>query len=210
MRVGLLGGSFDPVHVGHLAMAELARDRAGFDQVWMVPAAHPPHKPGASLAGFHYRLDMLQLALAGHETLRPEPIESSLNPPSYTLQTVKALRERHPDHRFSLVMGSDTLHDFPNWHKSLELAEMLESIVVMPRPGSPVNHGDANRQDARIGTSTRVLADMPILEISSTWLRSAIASGRSVRFLIPRAVEQFIKEHGLYGYESGTPARGSG
>jgi nicotinate-nucleotide adenylyltransferase len=210
MRVGLLGGSFDPVHIGHLAMAELARDHGGLDQVWMLPAAAPPHKPNANLAAFNYRHDMLQLALAGHETVRPEPIEGTLPPPSFTIRTVQALMERHPDHRFSLVLGSDTLADFPNWHKTADLAELLNSIVVMPRPGFPVLPMDELVRRLGVVSRVMVLEGMPTLDISSSWLRKSIETGRSVRFLVPRAVEQFIKEHGLYGYGSGTPARGSG
>lgn len=208
MRVGLLGGSFDPVHVGHLAMAELARDHGGLDQVWMLPAAAPPHKPDATLAPFNYRLDMLQLALAGHETVRPEPIEGSLPSPNYSVRTVRALMEKHAGYRFSLVVGSDTLGDFPHWHKTAELAGLLEKIVVMPRPGFPVPQGGAGEGIAV--DKVMVLGGLPTLEISSTWLRKAIEGGRSVRFLVPRAVEQFIKEHSLYGYGSATPARGPG
>ncbi len=208
MRVGLLGGSFDPVHIGHLAMAEMARDRAGFDQVWLIPATAPPHKPKAVLAPFQSRLDMLQLALAGHETVRPEAIEGSLPQPSYTLNTVKALRERHPENTFSLILGSDTLLDLPNWHKCTELLQNVESVVVMPRPGSVVPSPDELRQRLKSDIPVITMNDLPVLEISSSWLRRSLENGHSIRFLVPRSVEQFIKEHGLYGF--GTLARGSG
>jgi len=135
MRIGLFGGSFDPVHVGHLAMAEQALHQAGLDEVWFLPAAAAPHKTGKSQANFQSRLDMLQLATAGHHRLKTCAIEKDLPTPSYTINTIRALSTNHPGNQWYFILGGDMLADLPLWREPGQIVEMA-GLVVMPRPGS--------------------------------------------------------------------------
>src|ERR1043166_8120758 len=107
MRIGIFGAPFDPVHMGHLILAEQCRDQAKLDQVWFLPAAHPPHKTGAALTRFEQRCEMIELATAGHPAFKVERIEKDLPPPSYTAETLSELHRRHPGDEFFLLMGSD-------------------------------------------------------------------------------------------------------
>src|SRR5262245_54531603 len=115
MRIGVFGGTFDPVHQGHLILAEQCREQGRLDQVWFVPAARPPHKLAGPLTPFHQRVEMLSFALAGHPAFRIEELEKERSGPSYTVDTLTELHRRHPGHEWFLLIGSDTLHDMPNW-----------------------------------------------------------------------------------------------
>ena len=118
MRIGLLGGTFDPVHYGHLVIAEQAREQAELDQVWFLPSARPPHKLDQEVASFERRVEMLALALAGQEEhFRIETIEKERNGPSYTADTLEALSKLHPQHEWFLIVGADCLPDLPHWHE---------------------------------------------------------------------------------------------
>ena len=110
-RIGIFGGTFDPVHLGHLIMAEQAREQAGLDQVWFVPAARPPHKLDRPLTAFHHRVEMLALAVAGHSAFRVNELEKDRSGPSYTVDTLEELHRRHPDTAMHLLLGSDNLPD---------------------------------------------------------------------------------------------------
>jgi nicotinate-nucleotide adenylyltransferase len=197
MRIGLFGGSFDPVHLGHLVMAEQALAQAGLDEVWFLPAAAAPHKPEKAQASFQARLDMLQLATAGNERLKVNSIESELPTPNYTVNTLKALTSRHPEHQWYFLLGGDMLIDLPHWREPEKLVEMA-GLVVMPRPGSTVPNQEELKH--RLGKSARLLQlEGPTLDVSSRWLRATLSSGGTARYLVPRAVEMYIEEHGLYG-----------
>jgi len=197
MRIGLLGGSFDPVHVGHLVMAEQALWQAGLDEVWFLPTAAAPHKPEKAQASFQARLDMLQLATAGHERLKVDSIEHELPTPNYTVNTLMALDAKHPGNQWFFILGGDMLIDLPRWREPAKLVEMA-GLVVMPRPGSDVPPLDELKQ--KLGSQVRLLAlEGPLLEVSSRWLRSTLAAGGSIRYLLPRSAEKYIEEHGLYG-----------
>src|SRR5438874_1475138 len=137
MRIGIFGGTFDPVHTGHLILAEQCRDQAGLDEVWFLPSYHPPHKTAGAITRFEQRCDMLELATAGHPSFRIERIEKELPPPSYTAETLAELVRRHPEHEFHLLMGSDQLPDLPSWHEPLRVIEQA-GLIVVPRPGVPL------------------------------------------------------------------------
>ncbi|MFM8931559.1 MAG: nicotinate (nicotinamide) nucleotide adenylyltransferase [Gemmataceae bacterium] len=197
MRIGLFGGSFDPVHVGHLAMAEQALHQAGLDEVWFLPAAAAPHKPEKARATFQARLDMLQLATAGHDRLKTCAIEKDLPAPNYTINTLRALTASHPGHQWYFILGGDMLADLPQWREPGQIVDMA-GLVVMPRPGTAGTTSEDLRQ--KLGKPVRLLRlEGPALEVSSGWIRSTLASGGSVRYLVPRAVERYIQEHELYG-----------
>ena len=137
MQIGLFGGTFDPIHHGHLLLAERCRGDAGLDEVWFLPSYQPPHKHGPSITRFEHRCEMVTLATTGQPAFRVEPIEKELPPPSYTANTLAELRMRHPEHDFSLIVGADCLPDIPKWHDPPRLLE-LTSLIVVPRPGTPI------------------------------------------------------------------------
>ena len=135
MRVGVFGGTFDPVHFGHLILAEQCREQGRLDEVLFMPAPRPPHKPQPT-ARYDQRVEMLALALAGNPAFRIDEIEKDRDGPSYTVDTVAELRRRRPGDDFWLLVGSDTVHDLHHWHEPRRLLEMA-GLLVMDRPGSP-------------------------------------------------------------------------
>jgi len=198
MRIGIFGGTFDPVHVGHLILAEQAREQARLDQVWFVPAPRPPQKRDQAVSAFEQRFDMLQLAVVGQPAFRVDAIEKDRPGPSFTVDTIAALKEKHPDHEFLLLIGGDTLADLEHWYQPARLAG-LAPLVVMARPGVPLLSTDELRQ--RLGADVPVrldVIDVPLIEIASRDLRQRVAAGRSIRYFVPRAVETYIGERHLY------------
>jgi nicotinate-nucleotide adenylyltransferase len=196
MKVGLFGGAFDPVHLGHLLLAERCREDAGLDEVWFVPTYKPPHPKGRELTRFEHRLDMLSFAISGQPKFRVEPVEKELPPPSYTLHTLEALAERHPGAEFHLLIGGDTLADLPNWHKPGEVLSRA-GLVAVPRPGSET--WSAERLSAAVGVPVRLtVVEMPLVALASRELRARVAAGKGIRYAVPRAVEEFVRERGLY------------
>jgi nicotinate-nucleotide adenylyltransferase len=200
MRIGIFGGTFDPIHTGHLLLAEQGREQGRLAEVWFVPAAHPPHKDEPTLTRFEQRVEMLGLALAGNPAFRIDELEKERPGPSYTADTLAELRRRHPEHEFFLLVGSDTLNDLPHWHEPLRVLE-LAGLLVMIRPGTTVMTADDLR--ARLGAPASVpvrleVIETPQLDISSHDLRRRAAVGRSLRYFLPRAVECYINEKRLY------------
>jgi nicotinate-nucleotide adenylyltransferase len=199
MRIGIFGGTFDPVHLGHLILAEQCRDQAGLDEVWFLPSYHPPHKAAAAVTRFEQRCDMLELAVAGHPAFRIERVEKELPPPSYTAETLAELHRRHPGNEFALLMGSDGLPDLPAWYEPRRVVE-LAGLVVVPRPG--VMLWTADRLAKALGIPAEQVrlryVACPMIEIASRELRRAVADGMSVRYLVPRAVEEYVRDRKLY------------
>ncbi len=200
MRVGVFGGTFDPVHTGHLLLAEQAREQGRLDEVWFVPAPRPPHKDEPALTRFEQRVEMLALALAGNPAFRIDELEKERGGPSYTVDTLAELRRRHPTHEFFLLIGSDTLHDLPLWHDPAGVLERA-GLLVMARPNSPVLTVEQLRVRLRLpdGVPLRLeVMEMPQIDISSRDLRRRAAAGRSLRYFLPRAVECYIHDKRLY------------
>jgi nicotinate-nucleotide adenylyltransferase len=196
MRIGIFGGAFDPVHSGHLILAEQAREQARLDQVWFVPAARHPFKAETTVAPFDRRAEMLRLAIAGHDAFRVDEIEKNRPGLSYTADTLDELKWQHPDDELFFLIGSDTLPDLPKWHEPQRIARVA-TLVVRERPGFPVMSAEQLR--AAIGAPVRmeVLA-VPLNDLSSHDIRQRVAQGRTIRYMVPRAVEVYIREKGLY------------
>jgi nicotinate-nucleotide adenylyltransferase len=200
MRVGLLGGSFDPVHYGHLLLAECCREQCGLDRVWFVPAATPPHKMGAALSPAEHRLAMLRLAVAGHEPFEVSTCELDRGGTSYTVDTLRHLRQAHPDDELFLLLGADMLADLPNWREAGEVCRLALPVAV-GRPGAALIDLSCLAPIAppeRIEEIGRHQVEMPPIGTSSTDLRRRVAAGQGIRFQTPRAVEEYIRTHGLY------------
>lgn len=200
MRLGLFGGSFDPVHYGHLLVAECCREQARLDEVWFVPAASPPHKLDVELASGEARAEMLELATGGHEAFRVCRIEIERGGVSYTVDTVQSIGQRHPEAELFLLMGSDTLHDLPNWREPSRILESATPLVAhraaSAAPDFTVLAPLAPAE--RIAAIAALRVDVPQIDLKSRELRARVAHGQSIRYRTPRAVEQYIAATGLY------------
>ena len=200
MRLGLLGGSFDPVHYGHLLLAEYAREQAQLDLVWFLPAAVPPHKQSRKLLDAKHRLAMLNLALAGHEHLAVNTVETERGGVSYTVDTLESVRHDHPQAQLFLLMGADSLHDFSNWRDPHRICQLATPTVV-----NRLNFAERNVNvlqdyvdDGRLKEIKRCQVHMPTLQLSSSEIRDRVRQGLSIRFQTPRAVQKYIETNGLY------------
>ena len=199
MRIGIFGGTFDPPHLGHLILAERCREAAGLDEVWFLPSFQPPHKLDRTMSRFESRCDMVALAAIGQPAFKVERIESELPPPSYTAETLRVLKHRHPPHDFHLIVGGDSLADLPIWYHPERIVAQAELIAVA-RPGVILPTANELAQKIKVPESEIRLQviESPLVDLSSTEIRRRVAEGRSIRFLVPRSVEEFIREKRLY------------
>lgn len=204
MRIGVYGGSFNPVHLGHLLAAECCRDQAALDRVLFVPAAVPPHKRDHALADAADRVAMLALAIGGHDAFAISTIELDRGGVSYTIDTLTALAARHPDDTIVLLLGPDALAGLPAWRDPRAILDRWE-VRVVEREGLDDVSSIAHRPDVAtlLGPDAqdgivRSRIRMPAIGIRATDLRAAVAAGRSIRYRTPRAVEAYIAAHGLY------------
>jgi nicotinate-nucleotide adenylyltransferase len=205
-RVGVFGGTFDPVHVGHLVLAEQCREQGRLDEVWFVPSARPPHKRDRPLTPFGQRAEMLALAIAGNPAFRVDPSEKDRPGPSFTVDTLADFRQRHPDCAFFLLIGSDTLKDLPTWKEPARVVEQA-TLLVVARPGHPVLSAEQLRAALDLPEEMPVRlrhVEAPLIDVASRELRERAAGGRSLRYLVPRAVECYIADKHLYA--AGEPA----
>jgi nicotinate-nucleotide adenylyltransferase len=196
MRLGVFGGTFNPVHLGHLILAEQCREQARLDKVLFIPAARPPHKDEQALAPYAQRVEMLALAISGNPAFRIDDLEKDRPGPSYTVDTLSLLRERHAEAELFLIIGSDTLRDLPKWHETVRILE-LAGLLVVPRPGWPVAAAEDVKAALGLPGSFPLryqVCDIPLIDIASRDLRRRIAEGRSIRYLVPRAVEAYLQE----------------
>lgn len=200
MRLGIYGGSFDPVHYGHLIFADSAREALALDEVWLIPAYAPPHKQGRELASPKERVEMLQLAVGGTPWLRVSTLELDRGGVSYTVDTLETLSAEHPGAELFFLMGGDSLRDLLTWKNPARICE-LAIPVVFRRLGSPepdVGVLADYVSPQRLAQIRGSQIETPVIELSSTDLRQRAAAGRSLRFRTPRAVEQYIIASGLY------------
>jgi len=200
MRLGLLGGSFYPVHYVHLLLAECAREQLHLDEVWFLPAANAPHKQGRQQTDIGLRMQMLELAVAGNPAFRVSDVEARRGGTSYTVETLEQLHAEQPDWELIFLVGADMLHDLPHWRKAERVCE-LATIAAVRRLGVAEPDFDCLQAVAspeRIAHFARHRVDMPGFELSSSDLRNRVAEGRSIRYQTPPAVEQFVVAHRLY------------
>jgi nicotinate-nucleotide adenylyltransferase len=199
MKLGILGGSFDPVHMGHLILADYAREVAGLDQVLFVPAATSPLKPAGPRATDRQRLEMLRLALGGNESFQISECEIERQGISYTVDTLQAIHAERPDDELFLIVGSDALADFGRWKDVPQICQLALPLVAARR-GSPadLNQLAAFVSAERLRQAKQFAFEFPLIEVSSTELRERAAAGRSIRYRTPRAVECYIQNARLY------------
>ncbi len=195
MKVGLFFGSFNPVHVGHMIIANFMAQHTDLDQVWMVVSPQNPFKKRASLAKDYDRLHLIELATEDNPLLKTSNIEFSLPKPSYTVDTLAYLKEKHPNNSYVLIMGGDNLGNFHKW-KNYEVILKNHEIYVYKRPSYELGE--------LVGHPQISIFEAPLMKISSSYIRKEIQAGKSVRYLVPDAVEKHLLESGMYKVLSST------
>jgi nicotinate-nucleotide adenylyltransferase len=205
--VGIFGGTFDPVHYGHLLLAETCREQCRLDQVWFMPAAVPPHKQDWPLTPAQRRVEMLRLATAGHQAFVVSELETRRGGVSYTVETLAALCEQSPADELFFLMGADSLRDLPTWRDAPRICRLATPVVVRRRNTPEPDFGvlDALIPPDRVEEIRQHQVQMPLVEFSSTGIRQAVAEGRSIRYQTPRAVEKYIHTSRLYRREAPGP-----
>ena len=200
MRIGVFGGSFDPIHLGHLILAENCRQQANLDQVLFMPCAMSPHKLDGAHGTDRQRMEMLDLAIGGHRDFVRSDMEIKRGGVSYTVDTLRELDESQPDNEWFFLMGADSLDSFSSWREPEEILKLARPIVV-GRPGSgevdmsvlePLSSADY------VASLKELSVESPLIEISSSNIRQRVAESTSIRFLVPRSIEQYIVTQKLY------------
>lgn len=191
MKIGLYFGSFNPIHIGHLIIANQLVENSDLDQIWFVVTPHNPFKKKSTLLDNYQRLEMVYLATKDYDTLKESDIEFNLPQPNYTVNTLVHLTEKYPKHDFALIMGEDNLKSFHKWKNYQTILE-YHSIYVYPR----ISEGKVDTQFNNHPKITRV--DAPIIELSSTMVRKAIKEGKNVKPLLPENVWAYLDEMNFY------------
>lgn len=189
MHIGLFFGSFNPIHIGHLFIAEYMANNTSLDEVWFVVSPQNPFKEKSTLLSEFNRLHLVNLAIEGNDKLKASSIEFGMPKPSYTIDTVTYLEEKFPHHKFSLIMGSDNLKGITKWKNSELLLQKCE-IYVYERLGSEI---DKDSYPSNIH-----LEETPQISLSASYIREQLKNKRSIRYLLPDSVEKFILDSGWY------------
>lgn len=205
-RLGIMGGTFDPIHIGHLAIAEQAREAFRLDAVVFVPAGNPVFKKNQLVTSADLRLEMCRLAIAGNDAFDVSSMEIDRAGDTYTVDTLCALREHYPDNvELFFITGADAVRDIVRWRESERVAQLARFIAVT-RPGFDLAMTRYDLADAREHFRIDYL-DATLLAVSSSDLRARVASGRSIRYLTHESVRRFIADHGLYRHDPSDPSR---
>lgn len=212
MKTGILGGTFNPIHLAHLRIAEEVREACLLDRVMFIPAATPPHKPLADEISFSHRLAMVEMAIKSNPTFAVSDLEGQRPGKSYSVRSLELLREANPKDSFYFIIGMDSYQELSSW-KDYERLFELTNLVVSTRPGSPKGdllkllpvviqnefcYDDSPNTLLHHSGNRVILLEETFLDISSTQLRKLISEERSVRYLISEGVEEYIYRHGLY------------
>lgn len=187
MKIGLYFGSFNPIHMGHLIIANTLYDRTDLEEVWFVVSPQNPLKKRQSLVHEFDRLKMVELAIADHYHFRASDVEFRMPKPSYTIDTLTYLSEQYPQHEFCIFLGSDNISQLTKWKNYQQILDHYK-IFVYPRPGEPV----------MVEHPAITLIEAPLLDISATFIRKSIQEGYSVKYLLPEGVEDHIQDKKLY------------
>jgi nicotinate-nucleotide adenylyltransferase len=197
---GVFGGTFDPIHLAHLAVAEAARDAFGLRRVLFIPAAQPPHKPGHDISPVEDRLAMVEAAVEGNPAFEISRLEIERSGPSYTVDTLTALCEAAPGDRLALILSAESYSEFGSWHEPRRILD-LAALVVAPRVGYADADPDLIARQFPEARATVAFMDGPRIRLSASEIRQRAADGRSVRYLVPDAVAAYIGDHDLYQHQ---------
>ena len=200
-RIGIMGGTFNPIHIGHLLLAETAYREYCLDEVWFIPASDPPHKAGQKIAPYADRAEMTGLAIKDIDYFRRSDIETERKGYSYTSETLACLHEKYPDYAFYFIMGADSLLQIEQWHEPGKVLEQA-TVLASGRGHQPMDKLKEQIAYLRSKYDGDVdLIHIPEVDISSALIREKIANGHSVRFMVPDEVYHYIEEHKLYADE---------
>lgn len=200
MRLGIFGGTFDPIHYGHLLLAECCLEAQTLDQVWFMLAATPPHKQQQDISPSSARLEMVNLAIAGHAALKSSSLELDRGGVSYTVDTLTQILQEDPNCELFLLLGTDSWHDLPNWHKPEEICQLATPLVVHRAGEKAPDFTKAASfcSPERLAQIEQGQVIMPAIDLASSELRARIAADKSLKYRTPAAVEQYILQHQLY------------
>ena len=203
-RVGLLGGTFDPIHFGHLIMAEQAREQAGLDLIAFVPAGDPPHKLGQSITPSHHRIEMIRLAIASNPACAICRLDVDRPGPHYSVDLVDLFHDQLPCHvELFFIIGGDSLRDLSTWKHPHELLRLCP-VLALSRPGHEPDMDYLRSVLPEMDSRIQIL-EMPLIEISGRDLRQRVRMGRSIRYMVPETVRAYVAQHGLYPPLPATP-----
>jgi len=188
MRIGLYFGSFNPIHIGHLIIANHVLNHCDLDRVWFVVSPHNPLKESASLLNESHRMHLVQLAIENESKFKATNVEFKLPRPSFTIDTMTHLTEKYPEHSFSIIMGSDSFQNIKKWKNYTALLQQFQ-IIIYNRPNSTIDLSLSNKLQ---------VVDAPLLDISSTYIRNLIKERKSIRYLVTDEVMNDIKANGYY------------
>lgn len=200
MRIGIFGGSFDPVHIGHLWIAEIATETLDLDRLLWIPSATQPLKPDGAAANSEQRVEMLRLAIGGRPGHEIDLRELRRSGVSYTIDTVAELQQEHPASELFLIIGSDSLASMRRWHQPQDLLSRVTLAVVQRGGEETIDFSvlEGLVEPERIEDFRKHVIEMPVIEVSSTEIRSRAGQGKSIRHRVPRAVEAYIEANGVY------------
>ena len=199
MKIGLYFGSFNPIHIGHLIIANHLAEYNDFDQIWLVVSPHNPHKKKTSLLADYHRLTLVNVAVESNQKLKASDIEFKLPQPSYTVATLAYLKEKHPNYTFSLIMGEDNLRTFHKWFNYSEILENHQ-LYIYPRAITKEEQKEKSAPIAVIKNHKNVIIceDVPVMKISSSFIRKAIKESKDVRYLLSEPVFKYVDEMNFY------------
>lgn len=189
MKIGLFFGSFNPIHIGHLAIANYMAEYTDLEEIWFVISPHNPLKNKASLLADYHRLELVELSIEAYPQFKASNIEFNLPQPSYTIDTLSYLKEKHSKHEFALIVGSDNLNSFTKW-KNYEFLLQNHELYVYPRPGF-------KDEDVKLAGTIHIVP-APLMEVSSSFIRQAIKEKKEIPFFLPSPAYQYIKEMHFY------------
>lgn len=196
MRLGIYGGTFDPIHYGHLLLADRCREELQLDEVWFVPAGNPPHKQGRVTTPAKVRAEMVEFAVSGFPEFRVSRTEMERGGPSYTVQTLELIRSSDPSREVFLLMGADSIAELATWKDPARILE-LSQVVAVNRAGESPDLSSLGDLLQQTGRTVRTV-EMPAMGVSASEIRARVAKRLSIRFLTPRPVEMCIRQHKLY------------
>ncbi len=189
-KIGILGGTFNPPHLGHLIIAEHVKDQLDLDTILFIPSYEPPHKHSKKTIDHAHRVNMLERSLSDNDKFDIDLIEIEREGKSYTYDTMRLLKEKHPDTEFYFIIGADMVEDLPNWHKIDELIQLVQFVAVN-RPNYQTE-----------STYPVIMVDVPDVDISSSMIRQKVRDGCSIRYLVTAETEKYIENEGLYKNEN--------
>ena len=204
MKLGVFGGTFDPIHLGHLIVAEFFRETFRMDRVMFIPAGEPWFKTGQYVTDGKHRLEMVKLAIVENPHFVASDVELGRDGPTYTFDTLTTLRDQMGDGaEFTIILGIDALNELHRWHRAVDLLDMT-TVVGGTRPGATKVDRAALDSIREGGSDEVTTVDGPLIDISAADIRQRVAEGRSIKYHVPQAVEEYIYRHGLYQREEAT------